>query len=131
MTKLVQTLSEEVKNKDMELNDVENLVVKLQTILHSQHYLIMELKQKWVEMAATNEHNNDMYILEKSISYISDIFKVNNCIDPGLTITLGQNLKHLNRAMLSLAKMKMTAGEISKHEFYEGCCQGCCQYQDS
>jgi len=117
MIKLVHTLSAEVKNKDMELHDVEKLIERFQNILHPQHFLIMELKQKWVEMAATKELNGNIVILNQIISYIYDIFKVNSCIDPGLTITLGQNLKHLNRAMLSLAKMKMAAGEISKQEF--------------
>ena len=115
MIKLVHTLSAEVKNKDMDLHDVENMVVKYQNILHPHHFLINELKQKWVDKAATLEHNRAN--LEKIIGYIYDISKINSCIDPGLTITLGQNLKHLNTAMLSLAKMKITTGEISKQEF--------------
>ena len=99
----------------MDLHDVENLVVRYQNILHPQHFLINELKQKWVELAASLDHNR--VILEKMIVYIYDISKINSCIEPGLTITLGQNLKYLNTAMLSLAKMKITTGEISKQEF--------------
>ena len=43
--------------------------------------------------------------------------KTNKKIEPGLTLTLGENLKLLNTAMLNLGKIKMEAGEINQKEF--------------
>ena len=55
--------------------------------------------------------------LEKVVDFIGDIIKVNNKIEPGLTVTLGTNLRTLNTAMLALAKVKLEAGDIDKKEF--------------
>ena len=116
MISLIETLSSEMKNKDMELDQIKNMIENYQKILHPQHFLIMELKQRWVDKASeVNTETKD--ILENIITFINDICKVNSLIEPGLTITLGQNLKCLNTAMLSLAKIKVAAGEISKMEF--------------
>ena len=78
----------------------------------------MELKQKFVDLTmGNNGSSKTKETLEKVVDFIRDIIKVNNKIEPGLTVTLGTNLRLLNTAMLSLAKMKMEAGDIDKKEF--------------
>ena len=55
--------------------------------------------------------------LEKVVDFIGDIIKVNNKIEPGLTVTLGTNLRTLNTAMLGLAKLRLQQQKIDKKEF--------------
>ena len=98
--------------------EIETLIDKLGTNHHPNNYLIMELKQKFVDLTMENNGSSkSKETLEKVVDFIRDIIKVNNKIEPGLTVTLGTNLRQLNTAMLSLAKMKMEAGDIDKKEF--------------
>ena len=98
--------------------EIETLIDKLGTNHHPNNYLIMELKQKFVDLTmGNNGSSKTKETLEKVVDFIRDIIKVNNKIEPGLTVTLGTNLRLLNTAMLSLAKMKMEAGDIDKKEF--------------
>jgi len=115
LIKLTRTLQEEAKVK--EPDDIISMIEKLEAVLHPQHFLIMELKQKWVSKASETENSADRKTLERIIAFIADISKVNAVIDPGYTITLGQNLKYLNTAMLSLAKLKVASKEMSKQDF--------------
>ena len=113
---LILGLKNKVKEKDGDLPGILALLTSLEEFLHSNHFLILELKQKWVNMASKSE-KNDKDTLENIINFLSDIMKINKKIDPGLTLTLGENLKLLNKAMLNLGKIKMQAGEISQKEF--------------
>ena len=97
--------------------EIEALIDKLRGNLHPNNYLIMELKQKFVDLTMANNCPKSKETLEKVVDFIRDIIKVNNKIEPGLTVTLGTNLRMLNTAMLSLAKIKIGAGEIDKKEF--------------
>ena len=100
--------------------DIAMLIEKLRTNHHPNHYLIMELKQKFVDLTMADNNGStskSKETLEKVVDFIRDIIKVNNKIEPGLTVTLGTNLRLLNTAMLSLAKMKMEDGDIDKKEF--------------
>ena len=113
---LIKGLTSKVKEKFDDLCSVRNLIANLEEFLHPNHFLILELKQKWVNLAAkSNKTGKDD--LETMISYISEITKINKTIDPGLTLTLGENLKLLNKAMLNLGKIRMAAGEINQKEF--------------
>ena len=93
------------------------MIKKLEDILHPNNYLILDLKQKFVDVTMDDKSKKDQKTLEKIVDFIKDIIKVNNKIEPGLTVTLGTNLRHLNTSMLSLAKMKLESKEIDKKEF--------------
>ena len=41
---------------------------------------------------------------------------MNEKIEPGLTLTLGENLRLLNKAMTSLAKARVAKGEMTRVE---------------
>ena len=43
-------------------------------------------------------------------------FQINGKLEPGLTLTLGENLKILNKSMMSLAKLKVNNKQMSKLE---------------
>ena len=113
---LIKGLKNKVKEKDGDLPGVLDLLTNLKEFLHPNHFMILELKQKWVNMVSKSE-KNDKETLETIINFIYDIMKINKKIDPGLTLTLGENLKLLNTAMLNLGKIKMEAGEINQKEF--------------
>ena len=42
---------------------------------------------------------------------------MNSVLEPGLTLTLGQNLKLLNTASFAIGKLRLAAGEIDKKMF--------------
>ena len=114
---LLNSAKEQIKT--ISQHEIEPLIIKLSTVLHPNNYLILELKQKFVDLsmdsAAGGEHDKET--LATVVDYIKDIIKINKKIEPGLTVTLGTNLRYLNTAMLKLAKMKMINKEIDKKEF--------------
>ena len=114
---LLNSVKEQIKT--ISCHEIEPLIIKLSTVLHPNNYLILELKQKFVDIsmdsAAGGEHDKET--LATVVDYIKDIIKINKKIEPGLTVTLGTNLRYLNTAMLKLAKMKMINKEIDKKEF--------------
>ena len=89
------------------------LTALMQESLHPNNYLIMELKQKFVDgtMDANGPKTKSTRTLEKVVDFIGDIIKVNNKIEPGLTVTLGTNLRTLNTAMLGSAANRLI-GEV-------------------
>jgi len=42
--------------------------------------------------------------------------QINGKLEPGFTLTLGENLKILNKSMMTLAKIKVNNKQISKLE---------------
>ena len=115
---LVRSIEDQIKNMSSTA-EMETLITRLQESLHPNNYLIMELKQKFVDgtMEVNGAKTKSRRTLEKVVDFIGDIIKVNNKIEPGLTVTLGANLRTLNTAMLGLAKIKLEAGDIDKKEF--------------
>jgi len=116
MVMLIKGLTCKVKEKFSDLAQISDLLTNLEEFLHPNHYLLLELKQKWVNLATKTE-KSEKDNLETTINFISDITKTNKKIDPGLTLTLGENLKLLNKAMLNLGKIRLEAGEIDQKEF--------------
>eukprot|EP00090_Calanus_glacialis_P026169 TRINITY_DN41052_c0_g1_i2.p1 TRINITY_DN41052_c0_g1~~TRINITY_DN41052_c0_g1_i2.p1 ORF type:complete len:219 (-),score=38.73 TRINITY_DN41052_c0_g1_i2:303-959(-) len=78
---LVKGLKNKVKEKDVDLAGILDLLTSLEEFLHPNHFLILELKQNWVNMASKSE-KNDKDTLENTINFISDIMKINKKIDP-------------------------------------------------
>jgi len=113
---LIKGLKIKVKENYGDLAGLSDLLLHLQEFLHPNHFLILELKQRWVKLAA-KLGKSDQHSLETILNYIGEITKINKKIDPGLTLTLGENLKLLNKAMLNLGKIRMEAGDINQKEF--------------
>jgi len=113
---LIKGLRTKIKDQCTDMIEIAKLIEDLKEFLHPNNFLILDLKQKWVNNAG-KQQKYDRKMLETTINYISDILKINKIIDPGLTLTLGENLKLLNKAMLNLGKIKMESNEISKKEF--------------
>ena len=95
---MVKNVEEQIKK--IEFESILPMIRKLEDVFHPNNYLIMELKQKFVDNIMEKNNDKDKKTLEKVVDFIKDIIKVNNKIDPGLTVTLGSNLKYLNTAML-------------------------------
>ena len=51
------------------------------------------------------------------VELVGELTKVNSVLEPGLTLTLGQNLKLLNTASFAIGKLRLAAGEIDKKMF--------------
>ena len=115
ITALINSIDDQIKH--IKESDILPMIKKLEDILHPNNYLILDLKQKFVDVTMDDKSKKDQKTLEKIVDFIKDIIKVNNKIEPGLTVTLGTNLRHLNTSMLSLAKMKLESKEIDKKEF--------------
>ena len=95
---MVKNVEEQIKQ--IEFESILPMIRKLEDVFHPNSYLIVELKQKFVDNIMEKNNDKDKKTLEKVVDFIKDIIKVNNKIDPGLTVTLGSNLKYLNTAML-------------------------------
>ena len=112
---LVNSLAAEVK--ETKVPDMVEMISKLETFLHTQHYLIMELRQRWVEATMENKNTKTEAELVRVVEYLQLITAVNSKIEPGLTVTLGTNLRYLNTAMLGLARIRLDQQKIDKKEF--------------
>ena len=51
------------------------------------------------------------------VQLVGELTKVNSVLEPGLTLTLGQNLKLLNTASFAIGKLRLAAREIDKKMF--------------
>ena len=51
------------------------------------------------------------------VELVGELTKVNSVLEPGLTLTLGQNLKLLNTTSFAIGKLRLAAGEIDKKMF--------------
>merc|ERR1719193_1407333 len=108
---LIKSLEAKVK-ENVSKEEVENLLTHLSKLLHTNHYLIILLKEKWVKF----EHN-DKESLEKALEYLSQVIKIRKVVEPGLTLSLGENVKLLNQLMLKLGKQQLQAKEITQEQF--------------
>ena len=79
------------------------------TVLHPNHYLIMEIKMKLLaslHLLITNPHPTRDSIIH-TLQLAEEIAKVFEVLDPGLTILKGRMLKYINRPKLMLANMDL------------------------
>ena len=112
---LVNSLAEEVR--DTKPPDMVDMISKLESFLHTQHYLIMDLRQRWVDAIMADKKAKTEAELVRVVEYLQVIMAVNSKIEPGYTVTLGTNLRHLNTAMLGLARLRLDQQKIDKKEF--------------
>ena len=113
---LTNSLAAEVAQTQPE--NVLELIDKLESVLHTQHYLIMELRQRWVDITMEDTTNTRTEAeLVRVVEFLQVITRVNSKIEPGYSVSLGTNLRHLNTAMLGLAKLRLQQQKIDKKEF--------------
>ena len=112
---LTNSLAAEVK--DTQPAHMVDMINRLETFLHTQHYLIMELRQRWVDSTMEDKNTKTEEELVRVVEYLQIITAVNSKIEPGYTVTLGTNLRHLNTAMLGLAKIRLQQRKIDQKEF--------------
>ena len=113
---LTNSLAAEVAQTRPE--NILELIAKLESVLHTQHYLIMELRQRWVDITMEDTTNTRTEAeLVRVVEFLQVITAVNSKIEPGYSVSLGTNLRHLNTAMLGLAKLRLQQQKIDKKEF--------------
>ena len=116
ITAITNSLAAEVTQTKPD--DMLDMITKLETVLHTQHYLIMDLRQRWVDLTMGDTTNTRTEAeLVRVVEFLQIITSVNSKIEPGYSVTLGTNLRHLNTAMLGLAKLRLQQEKIDKREF--------------
>ena len=116
ITAITNSLAAEVTQTQPD--NMLDMIAKLETVLHTQHYLIMDLRQRWVDLTMEDTTNTKTEAeLVRVVEFLQIITAVNSKIEPGYSVTLGTNLKHLNTAMLGLAKLRLQQQKIDKKEF--------------
>ena len=113
---ITNSLAAEVKQTQPD--NILEMISKLETVLHTQHYLVMDLRQSWVDLTmADSTITRTEAELVRVVEFLQVITAVNSKIEPGYSTTLGTNLKYLNTAMLGLAKIRLQQQKIDKKEF--------------
>ncbi|XP_018566140.1 uncharacterized protein LOC108907098 isoform X2 [Anoplophora glabripennis] len=96
------------------LNEMENLLTKLSTTFHSNHYLLLELKQNiaglYLRLPSSKKN------LLRKITLCQELLEVFSKIEPGLSRMKALTLYELQSALADLAHKQYRDKEITSEE---------------
>ena len=86
--------------------DILSLISHLENIAHTNHYIIIQAKIKFVMMSNVTDQD----ILEQQVTMCQDVLAVLDVVEPGLTKRRGQMFKQLALTKLKLLKINPASG---------------------
>lgn len=119
LTKALEDEAEEFKSIDPIL--VEEKLEAWLKILHPNHYLILKLKKRLLDVFSLlpdpEDESEFRKKLEKQVALGSDLLKVVEILEPGFSLSKGRILRQLHVPRITLAKLRFKSTEIDKAEF--------------
>ncbi|EFN79379.1 SET domain-containing protein SmydA-8 [Harpegnathos saltator] len=110
---ICRTLIEECE--DIDIKSLDGLLKKLSRSLHTNHFLMLSLKQKLLatcrkEMTSPNPQKK---IIQKMLDTCKEIYSVLDIVEPGISRLKGIMLYEMHLPMIILANRSYSAREIS------------------
>ena len=101
-------------------SQIESLLSKWLQALHPNHYLVLKLKKRLLDVLSLESEigdEEDRKKIERQVRLGTDLLRVVEVLEPGCSLNRGRILRQLHLPTLKLAKIRLKAGEISKGEF--------------
>ncbi|TRY73393.1 hypothetical protein TCAL_09913 [Tigriopus californicus] len=119
LTKALEDEAEEFKTIDPV--QVEEKLKAWLKVLHPNHYLILKLKKRMLDVLSLLPDPEDeaefRKKLERQIALGTALLKVVEILEPGFSLSKGRILRQLHVPRITLAKIKFKNTEIDKGEF--------------
>ncbi|XP_061397830.1 uncharacterized protein LOC133333529 [Musca vetustissima] len=115
VTRILEKSKEEMFHSQGDCRRLEYLLAKLTTILHKNHYIIVDLKQEIANILRSviaNSHRPNRHLYERKIRLCQDLVLLLQIIQPGITRLKGIALYEMATASVKLQRLKVEEKEI-------------------
>ena len=95
---------------------VESFITKIEEIVHPNHFMVFQFK-KWISKLPLSPQANSsdkIDFMELQMKYHSEMMKIIETLDPGLTLNRASHHKQMAQCRIQLSKQKM----VQKSEGY-------------
>ena len=119
LVKELQREAEEIKSINPE--EVERSIANLSSTLHPNHYVLLTLKRRLLDLYRLIPNPEDPQELrkklERQVELGNQVLDILNRIEPGLSLTRGRVLRNIHQPILRLGKLNLNEKKISMNEF--------------
>lgn len=120
IAKLLNMLQSEIDNAKS-IEKLENLLVKYENLLHSNHFLMIQIKSTLIELYG---HVKDFSLsqlsdelLKRKIELCEDVLNILNIFEPGKSRSRGLIMHEIQSAMFLFLKRRLVSEEITQNEY--------------
>ena len=86
----------------LDTDTILNHLSSLQDVFHSEHYIVLEMKRKFIELIGNHKYGYETFsgdLLERKVSFCRDHLKIQSLLSPGLSEYRAYISLHLAEAL--------------------------------
>lgn len=120
---VLREIRHQVNNSGSQMDKIEMFIEKYSRILHQNHYLLIEMKQKLAAIIRhlgemNSEFSKSVKLLKRKIELCKEIVPLLDILQPGISRLKGIALYEQFLPLMQLAKIRHQEKSISFDEYY-------------
>ncbi|XP_005188645.2 SET domain-containing protein SmydA-8 [Musca domestica] len=134
VAKILEKSKEEMFHAHGDYRRLEYLLAKLCTILHKNHYLVVDLKQEMANIlrnAILNSRRPNRQLFERKIRLCQDLVLLLQTIQPGMTRLKGIALYEMATSHVKLQRLKFEENEMEEDDLKKRLKECLAMYRES
>lgn len=123
---ILREIRHQVNNSGSQMDKIEMFIEKYSRVLHPNHYLLIEMKQKLAAIIRhmgemNSEFSKSVKLLKRKIELCKEIVPLLDILQPGISRLKGIALYEQFLPLMQLAKIYYHENSISLDEYYVSC----------